>query len=125
MQADVPDTDTSNETLSEHNQPNLIQETHPMNKFILATALIIGTASTAFAYPSDLTGKATSDLLGASNRSVTATANPTANPQSGSLTDKAMRDAPGVVANGRTTNPTAKPQTGSLTDKAAMDLLGS
>jgi hypothetical protein len=40
------------------------------------------------------------------------------------LSEKAMRDLPGVTGSGFTVNPTAKPSSGSLADKAAMDLIG-
>lgn len=93
-----------------------------MNKILLAVALIAGTATSAFA-ASDIQGKVMGDLLGANQRG--ATANPTAQPQSGSLTDKAMQDTPGVTGPGRTVTPTAKPYSGSLSDKAMRDQLGS
>jgi len=94
-----------------------------MKKFLLAAAIIAGTASSVFAANSDLQGKVMSDLLGANQTG--ATANPTSQPLSGSLTDKAMQDTPGVTGRGVTAFPTSKPQSGSLTDKAMRDLIGS
>jgi hypothetical protein len=49
------------------------------------------------------------------------TANPTAKPDSGSLSEKAMKDSPGVTGGGKTTDPTAKPDDHSLTGKEMMD----
>jgi hypothetical protein len=49
------------------------------------------------------------------------TADPTAKPNSGSLSEKAMKDAPGVTGPGTTDKPTAKPESGSLSDKAMKD----
>lgn len=49
------------------------------------------------------------------------TANPTAKPETGGLAEKAMKDAPGVSGGGTTANPTAKPDDKSLTGKAMKD----
>lgn len=49
------------------------------------------------------------------------TAKPTAKPETGGLAEKAMKDAPGVAGGGTTANPTAKPETGGLAEKAMQD----
>lgn len=49
------------------------------------------------------------------------TAKPTAKPETGGLAEKAMKDAPGVTGGGTTANPTAKPETGGLAEKAMQD----
>lgn len=49
------------------------------------------------------------------------TSNPTAKPETGGLAEKAMKDAPGVSGTGTTTSPTAKPETGGLAEKAMQD----
>lgn len=40
------------------------------------------------------------------------------------LSEKAMRDLPGVTGQGFTVNPTSKPSSDSLSDKASRDLIG-
>ena len=52
------------------------------------------------------------------------TANPTAKPDSSSLSEKAMKDAPGVSGGGTTSDPTVKPDSGSLSEKAMKDAPG-
>jgi hypothetical protein len=49
------------------------------------------------------------------------TSNPTAKPETGGLAEKAMKDAPGVTGDGMTANPTSKPDDKSLTGKAMKD----
>jgi hypothetical protein len=46
---------------------------------------------------------------------------PTAKPETGGLAEKAMKDTPGVSGDGNTANPTAKPDNKSLTGKAMED----
>jgi hypothetical protein len=77
--------------------------------------------SVAFAAEdSNLTTKAMKDLPG--NNGSGTTANPTAKPNSGSLSEKQMQDQPGVNSDttGRTAMPNAKPSDGSLSG-AEMD----
>jgi hypothetical protein len=52
-----------------------------------------------------------------------ATANPTAKPDSGSLSEKAMQDQPGVNKDksGKTSTPNAQPDTSSLSGKEMHD----
>lgn len=52
------------------------------------------------------------------------TATPTVKPDSGSLSEKAMKDAPGVSGGGTTSTPTVKPESGSLSEKAMKDAPG-
>jgi hypothetical protein len=52
------------------------------------------------------------------------TVDPTVKPDSGSLSEKAMKDAPGVSGAGTTLTPTAKPESGSLSEKAMKDTPG-
>lgn len=78
-------------------------------------------ASTGLAFADDsLPAKAKSDLPGATGG---ATADPTAKPNSGSLSEKQMQDQPGVNkdATGATANPTAKPPEGSISEKVMKD----
>ncbi len=42
----------------------------------------------------------------------------------GDLSEKAMKDSPGVTGGGTTTAPTAKPETGGLAEKAMKDAPG-
>lgn len=63
-----------------------------MNKFILALALVAAASSNAMA--DDLATKAMKDSPGVTGAGTTA--NPTAKPDSGSLSEKAMQDQPGV-----------------------------
>ena len=49
------------------------------------------------------------------------TADPTAKPSTSGLAEKAMKDAPGVTGAGTTATPTAKPETGGLAEKAMQD----
>ncbi|OYX98726.1 MAG: hypothetical protein B7Y80_14665 [Hyphomicrobium sp. 32-62-53] len=49
------------------------------------------------------------------------TTQPTVKPETGGLAEKAMKDAPGVTGGGTTANPTAKPETGGLAEKAMQD----
>jgi hypothetical protein len=49
------------------------------------------------------------------------TATPTAKPATTGLAEKAMKDAPGVTGPGTTAAPTAKPETGGLAEKAMQD----
>jgi hypothetical protein len=90
-----------------------------MNKFILAFALLAAAGTNSFA--DDLSTKAMKDAPGVTGGG--ATANPIAKPDSGSLSEKAMK-APGVTGDGTTANPTAKPDSGSLSEKAMQDQPG-
>jgi hypothetical protein len=90
-----------------------------MTKHILAVLLLAATSS--FASAEDLTSKEMTDSPGVTGGGTTA--NPTAKPDSGSLSEKAMK-APGVTGAGTTANPTAKPDSGSLSEKAMKDAPG-
>lgn len=92
-----------------------------MKTQILAALLLALTSSVALA--ENITEKAMRDHPG--NTGAGSTANPTAKPDSGSLSEKAMQDQPGVNSDksGRTGSPTAKAEDGSLTSKAMKDQL--
>ena len=93
-----------------------------MNKTILAALALIATASfSSFASADDLSAKAMKDAPGVTGAGTTAA--PTAKPDSGSLSEKAMK-APGVTGDGTTADPTAKPDSGSLSEKAMKDAPG-
>jgi hypothetical protein len=85
----------------------------------LAVTLLALSATFAFA-DNSLPAKAMKDHPGTTSG---ATADPTAKPDSGSLSEKAMQDQPGVNKDttGKTADPTAKPADGSLADKAMKD----
>ena len=86
-----------------------------MMKPILAAMALALSASVAFAAEdSNLTTKAMKDLPG--NNGAGSTANPTAKPNSGSLSEKQMQGQPGVNSDttGKTAMPNAKPSDGSL-----------
>src|SRR5690349_17147343 len=86
-----------------------------MMKPILAAMALALSASVAFAAEdSNLTTKAMKDLPG--NNGAGSTANPTAKPNSGSLSEKQMQGQPGVNSDtsGKTATPNAKPSDGSL-----------
>jgi hypothetical protein len=89
-----------------------------MKPFMAATLLALST-TVAFA-DNSLPAKATKDLPGTTGG---ATADPTAKPDSGSLSEKAMQDQPGVNKDktGTTADPTAKPADGSLAGKVMKD----
>lgn len=85
-----------------------------MKPFLAAMALALS-ASVAFASEDgNLTTKAMKDLPG--NNGGGATANPTAKPNSGSLSEKQMQEQPGVNSDktGKTATPNAKPSDSSL-----------
>lgn len=92
-----------------------------MKTQFLAAILLALTSSVALAQ--NATEKAMKDLPG--NNGPGTTANATAKPDSGSLSEKAMQDQPGVNkdAAGKTVTPTAKVEDGSLTGKAMKDQL--
>lgn len=87
-----------------------------MKASILAAVLLAVSASFATAEDGNITTKAMKDLPGTSGGT---TANPTAKPDSGSLSEKQMQNQPGVNtdSSGKTANPTAKVEDGSLTTK--------
>jgi hypothetical protein len=90
-----------------------------MRKPILA-AMVLALTSTVALADNSLPAKVMKDLPGTTGGT---TADPTAKPDSGSLSEKAMQDAPGVNKDktGTTADPTAKPADGSLADKAMKD----
>jgi hypothetical protein len=90
-----------------------------MKTHFLAALLLAATSSVALAQ--NATEKAMKDLPG--NNGAGTTSAPTAKPDSGSLSEKAMQDQPGVNSDktGQTANPTVKPETGSLSGKAMKD----
>ena len=86
-----------------------------MNKVILSAIALFASTSLAFAAEdSNLTTKAMKDLPG--NNGAGTTANPTAKPNSGSLSEKQMQEQPGVNSDktGTTAMPNAKPSDSSL-----------
>jgi hypothetical protein len=89
-------------------------------KIALAAAALVASFSIAYADDS-LPAKAMKDAPGVTGGG--ATADPTAKPDSGSLSEKAMQDQPGVNKDktGTTADPTAKPADGSLSDKEMKD----
>ena len=93
-----------------------------MIKPFLAVTLLAFSTTFAFA-DNGLPAKAMKDLPGTTGGT---TATPTAKPDSGSLSEKAMQDQPGVNKDttGTTATPTAKPADGSLSDKAMKDAPG-
>jgi hypothetical protein len=97
---------------------------NPMKTRILAALVIAASATLAFAEDGNVTTKAMKDLPG--NTGAGTTANPTAKPDSGSLSEKQMQDQPGVNSDksGKTANPTAKVEDGSLSAKEMKDAPG-
>jgi hypothetical protein len=96
-----------------------------MYKSALAAAILAATASISFAANEEnLTGKAMDEHPGTTGGS---TAQPTAKPNSGSLSEKQMQDQPGVNKdkNGVTVDPNAVPEENSLAAKAAQDAPGA
>jgi hypothetical protein len=79
-----------------------------------AIALFASTSLAFAAEDSNLTTKAMKDLPG--NNGAGTTANPTAKPNSGSLSEKQMQEQPGVNSDktGTTAMPNAKPSDSSL-----------
>ncbi len=86
----------------------------------LAAMLLALSTSVALAEDSNLTTKAMKDLPG--NNGSGTTADPTAKPNSGSLSEGQMQRQPGVNSDttGKTATPNAKPMDGSL-QGAEMD----
>jgi hypothetical protein len=95
-----------------------------MMKPFLATAMLALSATIAFAADGNITTKAMHDHPGTMGGS---TANATAKPNSGSLSEKQMQDQPGVNSDthGMTATPNAKPGDGSLEGKEMMDNPGA
>lgn len=91
-----------------------------MKSYILAAAILAATSSLALAQ--NATEKAMQDHPGHTSSSG-ATANPTAKPNSGSLSEKAMQQQPGVNSDksGTTASPNAQPDTNSLSGKEMQD----
>lgn len=91
-----------------------------MKPFLAAMALALSTSVAFAAEDSNLTTKAMKDLPG--NNSAGTTTNPTAKPNSGSLSEKQMQEQPGVNSDrtGTTATPNAKPSDSSLSG-AEMD----
>lgn len=90
-----------------------------MKTQILAAILLALTSSVAVAQ--NATEKAMKDHPGHTGAGQTDM--PTAKPNSGSLSEKAMQDQPGVNndQSGKTSMPTAKPDDGSLSTKVMKD----
>jgi hypothetical protein len=84
-----------------------------MKSTILAAALLVLSGSVALAEDGSATTKAMKDLPGTHGGS---TSNPTAKPNSGSLSEAQMQRQPGVNSDksGKTATPNAKPDDGSL-----------
>ena len=94
-----------------------------MTKPFLAAMLLALSAPVAFA-DNDLSTKAMHDHPGTMGGH---TSNATAKPNSGSLSEKQMKDQPGVNSDtsGMTANPNAKPSDGSLEGKEMEDNAGA
>jgi hypothetical protein len=94
-----------------------------MKPFLAAMLLALSTTFAVAADDNGIAAKAMKDLPGTKGGE---TAAPTAKPDSGSLSEKAMNDQPGVNkdATGKTAVPTAKPDSGSLSEKAMKDAPG-
>jgi hypothetical protein len=88
--------------------------------FLAVTMLALSSAAALAADDNSISGKEMHDLAAKHSG---ATANPTAKPDSGSLSEKAMNDQPGVNSDttGKTGDPTSKPADGSLAGKAMRD----
>ena len=88
--------------------------------FLAATLLALSSVAGFAADDSSLSAKEMHDLPAKTSGM---TANPTAKPDSGSLSEKAMNDQPGVNSDhtGMTSNPTSKPADDSLASKAMRD----
>jgi hypothetical protein len=84
-----------------------------MKPFLAAMVLALSTSVAFAAEDSNLTTKAMKDHPGTMGGS---TSNPTAKPNSGSLSEKQMQEQPGVNSDttGMTATPNAKPSDGSL-----------
>ena len=96
-----------------------------MYKSALAAIVLAMSASASFAAEDkNLTGKAMDDHPGTAGGS---TAQPTVKPDSGSLSEKAMQDQPGVNKDkkGVTADPNAVTEDDSLASKAAKDAPGA
>jgi hypothetical protein len=85
--------------------------------FLAAMALALSTSLAFAAEDGGLTTKAMKDLPG--NNGGGATADPTAKPDSGSISQGQMKQQPGVSSDrtGTTAMPNAKPEDGSLSGK--------
>lgn len=84
-----------------------------MKSTFLAAALLVLSGSVALAEDGNATTKAMKDLPGTHGGS---TSDPTAKPNSGSLSEAQMQRQPGVNSDktGNTSTPNAKPEDGSL-----------
>ncbi len=91
-----------------------------LKPFLAAMTLALSTTISFAAEDGGLPAKAMKDLPGTSGGTTT---NPTAKPNSGSLSEKAMQDQPSVNSDktGTTATPNAKPADGSLADKVMKD----
>jgi hypothetical protein len=92
--------------------------------FLAATMLVL---STSIAFADDggsITAKAMHDHPGTMGGT---TANATAKPNSGSLTERQMQNQPGVNSDtkGMTATPNAKPDSGSISSKEMQDNPGA
>jgi hypothetical protein len=94
-----------------------------MKPFLAAMALALS-ATIAFAADGNITTKAMGDHPGTMGGS---TANATAKPNSGSLSEKQMQNEPGVNSDthGMTATPNAKPDDGSIAGKEMQDNAGA
>lgn len=88
--------------------------------FLAAMLLALSSSFALAADDNSLSGKEMQDLPAKQHGT---TAMPTAKPNSGSLSEKAMDDHPGVNRDmtGMTSDPTAKPMDSSLSGKAMHD----
>lgn len=96
-----------------------------MKVHILAAAAVLAMSGAAALAAEDntLSDKITKDNPGTSQPG--ATANPTAKPDDSSVSQKQMKDAPGVKSQtGATADPTAKPTDSSVSEKQKKDTTG-
>lgn len=90
-----------------------------MKSIVIALVMV---ATSSFAYAENITEKAMQDHPG--HVGAGSTADPTAKPNSGSLSEKSMQIQPGVNTDrtSTTSEPTAQPDSSSLSGKAMRDI---
>ncbi len=96
-----------------------------MKTLLLAAIAVAMSSSLALAASdSDVSSKVMKDHPGTTAGNTT---NPTAKPDSGSLSEKQMQNQPGVNSdtNGKTATPNAKPSDGSISSKVMDDTPGA
>jgi hypothetical protein len=98
-----------------------------MNKFVMTAAILVASAGLAFAQApkaddNSISGKEMKDSTTTKGGT---TATPNAKPTDGTISDKTMKDSPGVTGAGKTDMPNAKPMDGSIADKEMKDNPGA